>query len=281
VVEYLKEAGIYYLARLEDVGVHADGTIKVYVPPNVVFGSAYNPSIHRAILDISEWWENCLLVASNSKFKKDKKLLQLQPPRLSDNGDLELDEPSMKSSTLERELGELLEDEQDEQQEATQLKQSTNSYCSEITKLGSIQLEKFRRLDEEVKFIRSRLNEKTKRKHKESDVTHEITKSKSSLNLFDSQQIPKKDKPEDPPEKEKVDKYYPREPIQQNIHTINIYNHSAIPNYQLPTPNYQLPTPNYQLPTPNYHPGQHLQKSKNYQVYYDHNLDPDFFRDQD
>lgn len=41
----------------------------------------------------------------------------------------------MKSSTLERELGELLGDDEEEmpaeeEQNATQLKQSTNSYCS-------------------------------------------------------------------------------------------------------------------------------------------------------
>lgn len=99
VVEYLKNAGIFYTARLEDIGILADGTIKVYIPPNVVFESAYNPNIHRAIIAIAEWWDSTLL---NSKFKKDKKIIQLQPPRLSDNGDLELDDPSMKSSTLER-----------------------------------------------------------------------------------------------------------------------------------------------------------------------------------
>jgi hypothetical protein len=32
----------------------------------------------------------------------------------------------------------------------------------------------------------------------------------------------------------------------------------------------------FAIPTPKY-----MQKNKNYQVYYDHNLDPDFFRDQD
>lgn len=67
----------------------------------------------------------------------------------------------MKSSTLERELGELLGDEAEAQAEdpgTTQLKQSTNSYTSELTKLGSIQLEKFKKIDEEVKFLRSRLN---------------------------------------------------------------------------------------------------------------------------
>lgn len=84
-----------------------DGGIKVYIPPNLVFEPTYNANIHRAILTIADWWENCLL---NSKFKKDRKLIQLQPPRLSDNGDLEFDEHSMKSSTLERELGELLDD---------------------------------------------------------------------------------------------------------------------------------------------------------------------------
>jgi hypothetical protein len=56
VVEYLKEAGIYYVARLEDIGVHGDGTVKVYIPPSVVFESAYNANIHRAILGIAEWW---------------------------------------------------------------------------------------------------------------------------------------------------------------------------------------------------------------------------------
>ncbi len=114
--------------------MHEDGSIKVYIPPHVVFDSHYNPNIHRAILAIAEWWD------SSTKFKKDKKVLQLQPPRLSDNGELELDDPSMKSSTLERELGELLEDAEESTEQATQLKQSTNSYCSDVTKLGSMQL---------------------------------------------------------------------------------------------------------------------------------------------
>jgi hypothetical protein len=64
-----------------------------------------------------------------------------------------------------------------------------------------------KRIGEEVKFIRSRLNnEKTKRKHKESDITHEkyIGKSKSGANLFDSPQMPKKEEPE------KAGNYYPR-----------------------------------------------------------------------
>lgn len=43
------------------------------------------------------------------------------------------------------------------------MKQSNNSYTSELTKLGSVQLEKFKKIDEEVKFIRLRMNEKTKR----------------------------------------------------------------------------------------------------------------------
>lgn len=79
--------------------------------------------------------------------------------------------------------------------------------------MGSIRLDKFKKIDEEVKFIRSRLNEKTKRKHKESDVTHEkreVGKSKSSLNLFDSQQIKPKDKEDFPEKIDKIDNYYPR-----------------------------------------------------------------------
>lgn len=88
VAEYLKEAGIYYLPRLEDIGVHVDGNIKVYIPPNVVFESVYNPNIHRAILAIVEWWEGLNSVPANPKIKKDKIALNL-PPKLSDNGDLE------------------------------------------------------------------------------------------------------------------------------------------------------------------------------------------------
>lgn len=64
----------------------------------------------------------------------------------------------MKSSTLERELGELLGDEEQEEQTPVQLKQSNNSYTSELTKLGSVQLEKLKKIDEEVKFIRLRMN---------------------------------------------------------------------------------------------------------------------------
>jgi hypothetical protein len=57
VTQYLKEAGIYYVYKLEDIGVDIDGTVKIYIPPNIVFHSTYNPAIHRVILSIAEWWE--------------------------------------------------------------------------------------------------------------------------------------------------------------------------------------------------------------------------------
>ena len=53
----------------------------------------------------------------------------------------------MKSSTLERELGELLDD-AEETKQATELKQSTCSYFSDMAKLGSMQLEKMKRIGE-------------------------------------------------------------------------------------------------------------------------------------
>lgn len=112
--------------------MNRDGSIKVYIPPNTVFESSYNPNVHRAILALAEWWDNTQNQLGLNKFKKDKKIIQLQPPRLSDNGDLEMDDPTMRSSTLERELGELLGDEEDQvaEQTATQLKQSNKSYTS-------------------------------------------------------------------------------------------------------------------------------------------------------
>lgn len=80
--------------------MHIDGTIKIYIPPLIVFDSSYNPNIHRTIIALADWWENLQNQWCYNKFKKDKTFGQLQPPRLSDNGDLELDDPSMKSSTL-------------------------------------------------------------------------------------------------------------------------------------------------------------------------------------
>jgi hypothetical protein len=62
--------------------------------------------------------------------------------------------------------------------------------------------------------------------------------------------------------------FFTREPVQQNIHTINIYNNN--PNSHInPTAFAQVPSPIF------------MKKNKNYQVYYDSNLDPEFFRDQD
>jgi len=87
---YLTEAAIYYLPRLEDIGIQKDGTIKVYIPPNIVLDSSYNPGIHRSILTLGDWWEGVQSQFSGSKFKKEKTGFNLQPPRLSDNGDLEL-----------------------------------------------------------------------------------------------------------------------------------------------------------------------------------------------
>lgn len=87
---YLTEAGIYYLPRFEDIGIQKDGIIKVYIPPNIVLDSAYNPAIHRSILALGNWWEGVLNQFSCNKFKKEKSGFNLQPPRLSDNGDLEL-----------------------------------------------------------------------------------------------------------------------------------------------------------------------------------------------
>ncbi len=85
---YLTEAAIYYLPRLEDIGIQKDGTIKIYIPPNIVLDSAYNPAIHRSILALGDWREGIQNHFAGSKFKKEKTGFNLQPPRLSDNGDL-------------------------------------------------------------------------------------------------------------------------------------------------------------------------------------------------
>lgn len=95
VVEYLEESGIYYIARIEDLGVSLDGTIKIYIPPNVVFQSTYDQTIHKAIVSISNWWD-VVQRQTVKNFKKNKKVIQLQPPRLEDNGDLEFDDPSVQ-----------------------------------------------------------------------------------------------------------------------------------------------------------------------------------------
>lgn len=54
-----------------------------------------------------EWWEEWKECFNINVFKKDKKAMQLQPPKL-DNIDLSLEEGSQRSSNLERELDELL-----------------------------------------------------------------------------------------------------------------------------------------------------------------------------
>lgn len=101
---------------------------------------------------IADWWENCQ--AQRNPFRKEKKKGQeLQPPRLSDNGELELDDPSVPESTIERELGELLEE---GDRPKVGLKESIRS----LSNLGSVQLEKIKRIDEEIKGIRERINQK-------------------------------------------------------------------------------------------------------------------------
>lgn len=104
VVAYLEQAGIYYTPRIDDIGLDHNGSLKVYIPPNVVFDSQFDPSAARAVQTIAEWWE--AVQVKNSPFRKDKKTSLLQHPRLSSNAELEGRGGACQD--LERELGELL-----------------------------------------------------------------------------------------------------------------------------------------------------------------------------
>lgn len=137
----------------------------------------------------------------------------------------------MRDSTLERELEDLLGDDDDDEDQhepsltQTKLKASTNS----ISRVGSIQLEKINRINEELKCIREKINEK------KSKPPSTIIEPDHQNNL---QQVPVFQEAPQPESKGYFRMTQP-EPIQQNIHCINIYNH----NSHLPPTRYQtLPT---------------------------------------
>jgi hypothetical protein len=84
------------------------------------------------------------------------------------------------------------------------LAQSINS----LSRVGSQQQEKMRQIDQEVRFIRQKLQEKTQN---QEEPRREPQRTRSNLS------------------EERPQGYFgnAREPIQQNINCINIYNHNS------------------------------------------------------
>lgn len=118
---------------------------------------------------------------------------------------------------LEKELEDLLEEgvlDQSAPQEknlGSHLKESVSS----LSKVGSLQIEKINKINEEIKVIRERMNEQKK--------THPEPAKKD---FFRTKTTGRTDQPRKICSKQEEKK---AEAIQQNINCINIYNHNNVP----------------------------------------------------
>jgi hypothetical protein len=101
-VDFLVTAGVSYAPRLEDLGVSGEGQLKVFIPPAAIQQPMPTAHLQRAVAALGEWWEwiQGLYGAHRATTPQTKATPVLQPPKLSDNGDLELDDPTLQESTL-------------------------------------------------------------------------------------------------------------------------------------------------------------------------------------
>ncbi len=102
-VDFLVAAGVSYAPRLEDLGVSGEGQLKVFIPPAAIQQPMPSAHLQRAVAALGEWWEwiQGLYGAHHRPTTPHTKPAPvLQPPKLSDNGDLELDDPTLQESTL-------------------------------------------------------------------------------------------------------------------------------------------------------------------------------------
>jgi len=153
--------GISHGFRIQDLGITAEGNLKLYLAPNAVVQSKHQSMVQRSIQLIIDWWGDYLESLDHTPFRKDKK--SLQPPKLVNNNDLSLEDPSIEEgideNELEKELGCLLDDDPTPKKSSynyNDLKSSTQS----LSRVGSIQLEKMKKIDQQVKHFRAKLNEK-------------------------------------------------------------------------------------------------------------------------
>lgn len=254
---------IYHAIRLDDIGVTPQAQVKIYLSPLVACGEPSHINNRRTVMASVEklvgWWETSL--GSNDLLNPLRH--HALPSALAPQEEHSLDHSqpiSNKSSFIERENSQLIcenfeteemrvSNARDSMIKAAPLKNSINSYRSELSKISSMQLEKMRKIDQEIKFIRERLKEKAKhRKHKESDTiivdrAKETNKSRHCPNIFESERL---DKREDPQEDR-----FNRDSIQQNINCINIYNHPIKDTSTNLTPSQALhPTTTFYNPLP-------------------------------
>lgn len=196
-------------------------------------------SPYRAKINgIMNRWENCQRKMANP-FKKEKTQPSLEPPKLIHTEDLELDF-SIPDVTIEKELGDLLNDSEEKevkQQKVEPLKESTSS----LAKVGSTHFEKINKITEEIKGIRLKVDQQKSKTTTTIPPKAEIPVPKSTNPLlknskkFDKQVKPQLSSPfyREPVQPQiKPSSQVRQEPIHQNINCINIYNHSShIPPY--------------------------------------------------
>lgn len=73
VFNYLQEEGISYAVRFNDIGITADGQIKVYIPPNAIVDPKKNINIAKALEQVLDWWDKCMQLIKDKPFKKEKR----------------------------------------------------------------------------------------------------------------------------------------------------------------------------------------------------------------
>jgi hypothetical protein len=96
VLDYLDSAGIYRCLRINDIGISSEGNIKVFIPPTaIVEPIAYTPAVEKSLKQVVEWWDTVLVEGEQRQCKSLKKVLQLQPPKLTPLEDLDLDDATL------------------------------------------------------------------------------------------------------------------------------------------------------------------------------------------
>ena len=108
--------------------------------------------------EIGDWWEEVQGGMSRNQFKKEKKMIQLAPPKLEDCGDFEEEDGmGMLDATIEKEMGDLLADEEEIEEGVpcdSPVKMSTNSKQSASSKI--------QRIGEQVRFLTENAKNRTR-----------------------------------------------------------------------------------------------------------------------
>ena len=92
VLSYLSQLKISHLIRLNDIGLTKEGNIKVFIPPVAIVDGKSGQVGDKSLEFVCEWWCSMLKSPISNPFKREKKAVELQPPKLMDNCELDLDD---------------------------------------------------------------------------------------------------------------------------------------------------------------------------------------------